>query len=263
MKQILKNILTIKHLWGGLVPLHIFSVWAIYNIASGAAPAWWWIATLAGWFCMKIMGVGIGFHRLFSHHSFKVGKLMRRVILFLGTIAGQGSVILWVGIHRGGHHRYSDTDKDPHAPKHGFWHSYIGWMFSIKEGSVSVRSVPDLLRDKDAVFTHKYYNEILWAVYGITALISINLFLYLLILPALITLHAFCLQTSVVHLDGVGYRNYDVRDTSRNVPWLFPFTQGECWHNNHHADAKNPNCGGRHWWELDPAYWVIKLIRTD
>ena len=179
MKQILKNIFTIKHLWGGLLPLHIFGAWAIYGIIAGQASAWWWIATLAGWFLMKFVGIGAGFHRLFSHHGYKVNSIVKKFILFWGTIAGQGSAILWVGIHRGGHHRHSDTDKDPHSPIHGFWHSYIGWMFSIKEGDVSVRAIPDLLRDKDIVFTHKYYNEILWVVYGITAFVSIDLFFYL------------------------------------------------------------------------------------
>ena len=78
-------------------------------------------------------------------------------------------------------------------------------------------------------------------------------------MPALITLHAFCLQTSVVHLDGVGYRNYDVRDTSRNVPWLFPFTQGECWHNNHHAHVGKLILT-EHWWEIDIGWIYIKLL---
>lgn len=260
MNQTLKNIFTIKHLWGGLIPLHIFGAWSIFNILLDQAPEWWWIATLVGWFFMKFVGIGAGFHRLFSHHGYTVSQAMKRFILFCGTIAGQGSAILWVGIHRGGHHRYSDTDKDPHSPKHGFWHSYIGWMFSIREGDVSVRSIPDLLRDPDMIFAHKHYTTILWVVYGVVALINVNLFFYLLILPALITLHVFCLQTSVVHYPKLGYRNYNVKDTSANIPWLFIFTQGECWHNNHHGDAKNPNYGGRHWWEIDPTYWVIKLI---
>jgi len=263
MKQIIKNILSLKHLWGGIIPLHIFGIYSIYVLSVGSAPDWWWIATLIGWFFMKFVGIGAGFHRLFSHKGFEVSKFMKRFILFWGTIAVQGSAILWVGIHRGAHHRHSDTDLDPHSPKHGFWHSYILWMFTLKEGEVSVRQVPDLLRDTDMVFTHKYYSEILWIIYGIVALISFDLFLYLLILPALITLHVFCLQTSVVHYEKLGYRNYETKDSSANIPWLFLLTQGECWHNNHHGDPKNPNYGGRRWWELDPTYFVIRLIRTD
>ena len=164
-------------------------------------------------------------------------------------------------VYRGLHHRYSDTDKDPHSPEDGFWHSYILWMFKIKEGDVPVRSIPDLLRDPDQVFVHKYYSDLLWTVYGITALISVDAFFYLLAFPAFITLHVFCLQTSVVHYEKLGYKNYDTKDTSSNIPWLFPITQGECWHNNHHGDAKNPNYGGRRWWELDPTWWLIRVIK--
>jgi len=261
MNQMLKNTLTIKHLWGGIIPLNIFGVWAIYNICIGNAPSWWWMATIVGWIFMKFVGVGAGYHRLFSHHGFPVSKFMKRFILFCGAIAGQGSSILWVGIHRGLHHRFSDTDKDPHSPEDGFWHSYILWMFKMKEGDVPVRSIPDLLRDPDHVFVHKYYSYLLWAVYGVTALISVDAFFYLLALPAFITLHVFCLQTSVVHYEKLGYKNYNTKDTSANIPWLFLITQGECWHNNHHGDAKNPNYGGRRWWELDPTYWIICLLR--
>ena len=134
-------------------------------------------------------------------------------------------------------------------------------MFTLKEGDVSVRRVPDLLRDPDVVFVHKHYIKIVWIIYGLAALVDINLFFYLLVLPALITLHVFCLQTSVVHYTKLGYRNYQTKDNSINVPWLFLITQGECWHNNHHGNPKNPNYGSKHWWELDPTYWLIKLVR--
>jgi len=263
VKQVIKNIVTIKHLWGGIIPLHIFGIWAVYNIISGSAPQWWWIATLISWVLMKFIGIGAGFHRLFSHKGYEVSKSMKRFILFCGSMAIQGSALLWVGIHRGAHHRHSDTDLDPHSPMHGFWHSYITWMFTLKDGDVSLRRVSDLLRDQDIVFFHKYYIQIVWIIYGLAALISIDLFFYVLVLPALITLHVFCLQTSLVHYQKLGYRNYDTKDSSANIPWLFPLTQGECWHNNHHGDPKNPNYGGRRWWELDPTYWFINLMRLD
>jgi fatty-acid desaturase len=262
MIAILKNILTIKHLYAGIVPIQILGIYAIYEILMGNAPSWWYVPVLIGWFLMKFVGIGAGFHRLFSHHSFKVSRLMKCFILFCGTLAVQGSAILWVAIHRGGHHRYSDTEQDPHSPIHGFWHSYITWMFKLKEGEVNVRRIPDLLKDNDMIFAHKYYLHIIWIVYGITALINFDLCLYLLILPAFITMHVFCLQTSVVHYKKLGYRNYDTKDTSVNVPWLFVLTQGECWHNNHHGQPKNPNYGGRRWFEFDPTYRIIQLIET-
>lgn len=260
MIQIIKNIFAVKLLWGCIVPIQILGILSLYNIFIGAAPGWWWAGFIVGFILLKMLGIGAGFHRLFSHHSFEVSKLMKRFIIWCGIISGQGSPITWVAIHRGEHHRYSDTDRDPHSPRHGFWHSYIGWMFKIKEGELSVKGAVELLRDPDMIFAHKYYYRILWLSYLLIALVDFNLFLYAIILPAFVTLHVFCCQTSIVHCPQFGYRNYDTKDSSTNIPWLWFITQGECWHNNHHGDPKNPHYGGRHWWELDPTYWLIKLI---
>jgi stearoyl-CoA desaturase (delta-9 desaturase) len=60
-------------------------------------------------------------------------------------------------------------------------------------------------------------------------------------------------------LSKLGYRNYPTKDDSVNCPWLFPLLLGEAWHNNHHGDGRNPNYG-RRWWELDPTFWLIKII---
>jgi stearoyl-CoA desaturase (delta-9 desaturase) len=92
---------------------------------------------------------------------------------------------------------------------------------------------------------------------------SVQLWVFLLLLPSVITLHLFLLQTSVTHIPQMGYRNYAVKDDSINSPWLFPLILGEAWHNNHHGEGRNPNYGGRRWWEIDPTFWFIQLIRTD
>lgn len=260
-KDIIKNIFRHSNLWGGIIPMNIFGIYALYSIFSGMAPSWWWIATLVGYVCIKMIGIAAGYHRLFSHRSFKVHTLVERIILWFGILAGQGSPIFWIGIHRGYHHRYSDKDRDAHSPSHGFWHSYILWMF--KRETMSIRSVVDLTRNPMMVFAHKHYIKILWITHGLVALISVDLWLYLMLLPAFITLHSFLAQTSITHLRFMGYKNYYTNDNSVNSPWLFPIILGEAWHNNHHGQARNPNFGGRRWWEIDPTFWIIKLIRTD
>jgi len=246
------------NLWGSIIPMQVFGIYALYEIFAGQAPAWWWIATVTGYVCIKMLGVSAGYHRLFSHAGYKVNIVVKRILLFFGILAGQGSPIFWIGIHRGYHHRYADKPGDAHSPKDGFWHSYIGWMFT--RSKMSIRSVVDLLRDPDMVYAHRHYIKILWATNIVLALISIDLWLYLLAFPTFITLHSFLTQTSVTHLYWAGYRNYAVSDNSVNVPWLFPIILGEAWHNNHHGDGRNPNYG-RRWWEIDPTYWLICLIR--
>ena len=181
-------------------------------------------------------------------------------MLWFGIISGQGSPIFWIGIHRGYHHRYADRPGDSHSPLDGLWHSYMGWMFT--RSKMSIRSVIDLVRNPEMVFAHRNYFKILWVTHLVVALISIDLWLYLLALPAFITLHSFCINTSFNHCPKIGYRNYDVKDNSVNSIWLFPLVLGEAWHNNHHGDGRNPNYR-KEWWEFDPTFWLIQAIRTD
>jgi stearoyl-CoA desaturase (delta-9 desaturase) len=257
--SIIKNTLHFPNLWGGIIPIQVVGIFSLYTIFAGTAPSWWWIATLIGYVCMKMLGISAGYHRLFCHGGYTVNLFTKRLLLWFGIIAGQGSPVYWISIHRGYHHRHADTDKDAHSPKHGFWHSYILWMFKMK--SISIRSSINLLRDPDMVFAHQHYIKIFWLSHLIVALISFDLWLYLMGLSAFITLHSFLIQTSVTHLSWAGYRNYSVKDNSVNVPWLFPLILGEAWHNNHHGEARNANYGGRKWWELDPTYWIIQIIK--
>ena len=254
----IKNLFYHRNLWGSIVPMQFVGVFAIYNLLQGHAPDWWWIATLTGYFCLTILGISVGYHRLFCHRSFQTNVAIRRILLLFAILAGQGSPFYWIGIHRGYHHRYSDTEKDPHSPSHGFWHSYILWMFKMK--TMSIRSVGYLLKDQDIVFAHRHYQEIFWIGHLIIALISFDLWLYLLGLSTFLTLHSFLIQTSFTHLKWAGYKNYKLKNNSRNVPWLFPIILGECWHNNHHGNPRSANFGNKRWWEIDPTYWIIKII---
>jgi stearoyl-CoA desaturase (delta-9 desaturase) len=259
MKEMIKKIFKYPHLWAGLIPVQVFGLWALYNLFTGTAPEWWWIGTIIGYVCMKTIGISAGYHRYLSHKGYEMHPWIERLVIYFGILAVQGSPITWVAIHRGYHHRFSDKDGDPHSPKHGFWHSYILWMFQTEP--ISIRSCVDLLRDKFIVFVHEHYKKILWISHGLVAIISVDLWLYTMALPAWITSQSYSIQTSCNHIRWMGYRNYNTDDDSVNSPLLFPLILGECWHNNHHGEPKNPNYGGRHWWEVDFTFWIIKLIR--
>jgi fatty-acid desaturase len=261
MRNFIKTTLSLPQLWAVIIPMQFLGLYTIYNIVAGGAPSWWWILTLIGYVCFKMIGIAAGYHRLFCHKGYTVHKIVRRIILYFGILGGQGSPIMWISIHRGYHHRYADTAKDLHSPKDGLWHSYMGWLF--KHQSVSIRSAIDLTRDPDMQFAHKYYVPIIYATHIIAAMISFDLWMYLFMLPMFITLHCFLVQTCFTHIPAIGYKNYTGKDNSVNVPLLFPFILGEAWHNNHHGDGRNPNYGGRRWWELDPTFWIIQAIRTD
>lgn len=215
---------------------------------------------LLGYFCINIIGVTAGLHRYFSHRSFKAGKWKERLMLYFATLAGQGSPMWWVSLHRGYHHKSADTEKDPHSPIHGKIHSLILWMFRINPESISFKYSIDLLRNKDVIWFCKHYTKI-WIISNlIFLLISWKLFLFFSMVPALITLVTYNLTNCLNHLKGLGYTNFETKENSQNVPWLFPLVLGECWHNNHHGKPGASHFG-RKWWEFDPAGTFIKIFR--
>lgn len=261
MNKIVKNILTQSNLWGAVIPIQLLGIYSIINLFYNDVD-FLWIYIIIGLLFIEIIGVSAGLHRWASHRSFEVNKIFKIFMLWCGALSCQGSPIFWATIHRSYHHRHSDSDKDPHNPSHGFWHSYMLWMFTIEEGNYNTKRIVDLLKDPVVVFLHKWYLIILWSTNIIFFFIDTNLWLYGIVLPAFITFHKFNLQTSIVHYKHLGYRNFDTGDNSVNIPWLWPITFGEAWHNNHHADPMNPKIGGIKWWELDPTYWIIKIIET-
>jgi stearoyl-CoA desaturase (delta-9 desaturase) len=259
MEKKVIQFLKLKNLWGSIIPMQVIGIFATYQIYNNLAPNWWLILSMIGYISITLLGISIGYHRYISHKSFQVNSIIKKILLYLGMLGGQGSPIFWAGVHRGYHHKLADTDHDPHTPIKGFWYSYMGWMF-VKH-SISLKSLPDLLRDNDVLFAHKNYFKILWSTHIILAFIDFQIWLYLLGFPAFIALHTFLFTTSFTHYRKLGYKNFDTKDNSVNCVWLFPFILGEAWHNNHHGNSRNANFGGQRFWELDPSFWIIKIIR--
>lgn len=243
-----------------LIPINLAGLLAIFIFFTGDISYYWLFAVVLGYIIQKEIGISSGYHRLFSHYSYEVSRPIKLFILWCGLIAGQGSPYWWAALHRGYHHKHSDTDRDPHSPIHGFWHSYILWLFKIKEKDISTRYIIDLIRDKDLAFAHKYYIPIFVISHFSVACINLNVWLFFMALPSFLTLHSYCLQTSVQHLGKGGYQNFNTKDNSMNNCFIFPIVLGDAWHNNHHADPGNPNFGKR-WWEIDTTYLLIKILR--
>jgi stearoyl-CoA desaturase (delta-9 desaturase) len=259
--NILKNTFNQPNLWGGIVPMHIFGSLGLWMIATGNQIEYWWIYFIIGFVGITMLGVGACYHRLLSHKSFTVNRFVKIILLWLANISGQGSPIFWVSVHRGYHHRHTDKAGDMHSPKDGFWHSYILWMFKVTKEDVNPKYAIDLMKDPDCVFFHRHYNSIFWISHFVVALISFQIWIFLMLLPALAALHSFGVSTSLNHTKLFGYQSFKTDDNSVNSIWTWFISFGEAWHNNHHADPKNANFGKK-WWELDPTYWLIRLIRN-
>ncbi len=225
------------------------------------------------------LGVTVGFHRLFTHRSFKAKPAVRGTLAVLGSIAIEGPVISWVADHRK-HHAFSDKPGDPHSPHvdhgrglrgelRGFVHAHIGWLFVHDQRGSRSRYAPDLLRDPVVSFVDRTF--VLWAVGGLLlpfalgAAIggSVAAGLTALLWGGLVRLfvlhHLTYSINSVCHV--FGRRRFATTDESRNVFWLALPTFGEAWHNNHHAFPTSAQHGlGR--WELDPSALVIRGLEA-
>jgi stearoyl-CoA desaturase (delta-9 desaturase) len=221
------------------------------------------------------LGVTVGYHRLFTHRSFKAGPVVRATLAILGSAAIEGPVISWVADHRK-HHAFSDAPGDPHSPHvdhglglrgalRGLLHAHIGWLFVHDQRGARDRYAPDLMADPVLRFVDRWFY--VWAVGGIAAAFGLGFLLggtWEAALTALLwggairimLLHHVTFSiNSICHV--FGRRRFVTTDESRNVAWLSLITFGESWHNNHHAFPTSARHGmGR--WEVDPSALVIR-----
>jgi stearoyl-CoA desaturase (Delta-9 desaturase) len=244
--------------WNNLLHWHDLVVFAILYAFSG-------------------LGVTVGFHRLFTHRSFKTSPVMRGVFAIAGSTAIEGPVISWVADHRK-HHAFSDQEGDPHSPHvdhgvgwrgamRGLAHAHVGWLFVHTQRGNRKRYAPDLLRDPVVAFVDRTF--VLWAIGGNAAafllgwLIGGDLtsgltgLLWGGAVRLLVLHHATFSINSLCHF--FGRQRFATEDESRNLAWLSLITFGEAWHNNHHAFPTSAAHGfGRR--EVDISAGVIWLM---
>lgn len=223
------------------------------------------------------LGVTVGFHRYFTHRSFKASLTLRYALAIAGSMAGLGSVISWVAMHRR-HHECADREGDMHSPNlhgegtkerlRGFLHAHILWMYRHEYPNVNYYT-PDLLRDKTIVKISRAYHW--WILFGLLfpALIcflitgswigALNGFLWGGVVRMFVVTNAMWSLNSFLHT--VGSRHFKVNDHSTNNVLLALISWGEGWHHNHHAFPKSA-WFGLAWYRFDPGYWLIRFFQA-
>jgi len=207
------------------------------------------------------LGVGIGYHRLLTHRSFKTPKWLEYTLTILGSLAIQDGAIKWVTTHRI-HHAHSETEKDPHSPrKSGYW-AHLGWIVRGKaqnhDETTCARFVPDLMKDPIQVRMARYY-------YMFTVFLGLILFavggwsmvLWGVFLRTVLGWHSTWIVNSISHLWGT--RRFSTADDSTNNGFVALFSFGEGWHNNHHAHPTSAR-HGLAWYEFDLNWLTIRLF---
>ncbi len=206
------------------------------------------------------LGITLGFHRLVSHRSFQTPKWLEYCLVFCGTLACQGGPIEWIGLHRI-HHKFSDTEPDPHDSNKGFWWSHMGWMLSQNPSSKEVpRFTQDIINDPVYQFFQKYFIPI-QVVLGLI-LYSFGgwpFVIWAIFVRLVVVFHCTWFVNSATHK--FGYQSYESEDNSKNCWWVALLTFGEGWHNNHHAYQYSARHGLR-WWEIDLTWMTISLLQS-
>ncbi|TQM14441.1 acyl-CoA desaturase [Pseudonocardia kunmingensis] len=248
----------------GLAPqisVYVFVILPLLALVATVPIAWGWgltwldVAIAAVFYVASGLGITVGYHRYFTHGSFKAKRPLRVALAVAGSLAMQGPVITWVADHRR-HHAFSDKEGDPHSPwlfgtgpvalAKGFWHAHTGWLFD-RDVTNRERFTPDLLADRDISRVDRLF--LLWSV--LTLLVPAVLggllswswwgALTALFWAGLVRVgllhHVTWSINSICHM--IGDQPFAARDHSRNVWPLAVLSFGESWHNLHHAD---PTC---------------------
>jgi sn-2 palmitoyl-lipid 9-desaturase len=210
------------------------------------------------------IGICLGYHRLLTHRSFRVPKLLEYTFGFLGALALQGGPIFWVAGHRLHHAFTEDVDKDPYSARRGFWWSHILWVLYPRaeffDTETYRKSAPDLARDPFYTWLDRYF-LLLQLPLGVLlyALGGWSFVVYGVFVRVVLLWHTTWLINSATHL--VGNRTFETEDGSRNLWWAALLAFGEGWHNNHHAYPNVAKAGWK-WWQVDVTWWAIQALKT-
>lgn len=245
------------------------------GISGSLYISWIDVATFLLLYSLSMLGLTVGFHRLFSHRSFRACRWLKISLGILGSIALEGPITVWVCNHRR-HHAHADREGDPHSPWRfgttpwalckGLVHAHVGWLFDGVR-SDNDQFGRDLLTDPDVTLIGRLFVPI--ALAGlvlpstVALLISSNwkialgLFIWGGLIRVFMVHHVSWSVNSVCHVFGT--RPHVTADHSTNFWPLALASMGEAWHNEHHARPRLARHGRRPG-ELDPSAAAIRLL---
>lgn len=222
------------------------------------APQTSWLWLCFALYLVQMFGITAGYHRYFSHRSFKTSRIFQFVLAFLGSLALQKGVLWWAANHRI-HHRYSGQKEDIHAPEHrGFWWSHIGWILTDEYDATQWSYIKDLQKYPELVWINKYhYLPAVILSVAIALTLGWEALLWGYLLSNVLSHHATFFINSLCHM--FGRRRFTTKDNSKNSLIMALITLGEGWHNNHHHYQHSAR-QGFFWWEIDISFYVLKFL---
>lgn len=242
-----------------LLSYHLFILVALPFYLWEKLPAIGMLMTMVVLVYLTGLSITAGYHRLYSHRSYKAHPIVEFFVLFFGTMAAQGSVLRWSFDHRL-HHAHVDTDEDPYSIKKGFWYAHMLWLWE-KPRPIDPKIVPDLQKNKLVMFQHHYYGALLTLTNAITVFSVgwifndyFGAFLFAFALRTFILHHCTWFINSLAHT--WGDKPFCQEQSAVNNYIIAILTFGEGYHNFHHTFANDYRNGIR-WYHFDPTKWLI------
>ncbi len=234
---------------------------AVHLLALGAFFVkfhWYYPVVAIGLYYLRMFAITAGFHRYFSHRSFKTSRGFQFLLALVGSTSAQKGVLWWAAHHRD-HHKYSDTPDDIHSPvQRGFWWSHVGWFLSRRHDQTKFDRIRDFAKYPELVWLNKNHLVppiLLAVVLGFIG--GVPMMIWGFGISTVLLWHGTFTINSLSHV--FGKRRYPTTDDSRNNWLLALITMGEGWHNNHHYYMSTAN-QGFYWWEVDFSYYALKVM---
>ncbi len=216
----------------------------------------WKLLLLAlAFYVLRMFGVTAGYHRYFSHRTFRTSRAFQLVLALLAQSSAQKGALWWASHHRL-HHKKSDLPGDVHSVKlDGFFWAHVGWIISKEHEGTDMARVNDLARYPELVWLNKHFlvPPTVLAV-GMLLVGGLPALIWGFFVSTVLLWHGTFTINSLTHV--FGKRRFATTDESKNHWALAILTMGEGWHNNHHHYQRSVN-QGFFWWEWDPTYYVL------
>ena len=243
--------------WLVSLPFYAVHVAAVVGVVL-VGFSWKGVALALALYYLRMFGVTGGYHRYFSHRTYRTSRAFQFVLAVLAQSSVQKGALWWAAHHRD-HHKYSDTPKDPHSYRdYGFWYSHVGWILSTETEETDYSRISDLARYPELRWLNNWHvvPAVVLAV-GLWLVGSWPALVWGFFVSTTLLWHGTFTINSLSHI--WGKRRYTTTDDSKNNPVLAIVTMGEGWHNNHHYYPRSVR-QGFHWWQIDMTYYVLRAL---
>jgi stearoyl-CoA desaturase (Delta-9 desaturase) len=236
--------------------VHVLAVAGVFWLGW----SWRGLGLAVALYYARMFFVTAGYHRYFSHRSFRTSRVMQFFFAFFAMSSSQKGVLWWAGHHRT-HHKFSDQEGDVHSVlRDGFVWGHLSWIFAKKFEETDTDRIRDFAKYPELVWLDRY-----WALPPATLAVALFLIggpfalVWGFFVSTSLLWHGTFTINSLCHM--FGSRRYAIPDNSKNSAILAAITMGEGWHNNHHYYQRSVR-QGFFWWEFDPTFYVLRAMQA-